>query len=568
MSYTRKLRYLLDKKDQVRLIWLVIFSVFISLIETIGISAIMPFIDIAINFSNIHTNQYYQWAFDRFGFGSELNFAIFFGSILLLFYLFRGLVNLLYVYLMANYSQHLYAHTTKKLFKSYLSMPYQVFAQKNSSNLTKVIITEASLLSGVIRGVLLMISEIFIVIFLYILMLIASWKITLIFSVVLMAKLIFLMLNISSSIKLAGISREKFQAKMYEIVNRLFGNFKYIKLQDKNRLNSSRDKFSSVADDYAKANTTRIFLDSFPRIFLETGGFSLIIVWIIYALHGTGVNISNIIPTLSLFVVALYRLLPSINRIISGYHSVLFYHKSIDSIDDVLRISQENLGTETIEFKNKIVLKNVSFSFNKQYVIENVNITINKGEKIAILGESGSGKSTLVDLIIGLLQPSKGEIQIDNVSLNKSNLQNWRSQIGYISQQIYLFDGTISDNICFGRKFDKGFLKKVLKQANIFNTLEAKQGLDTIVGEGGIQLSGGQKQRIAIARALYGGSEILVLDEATSALDDMTKKIIMDEIYQICENKTLIIITHQPNIISDCDKIYELKNGVLSTQKK
>ena len=154
----------------------------------------------------------------------------------------------------------------------------------------------------------------------------------------------------------------------------------------------------------------------------------------------------------------------------------------------------------------------------------NVNITINKGEKIAILGESGSGKSTLVDLIIGLLQPSKGEIQIDNVSLNKSNLQNWRSQIGYISQQIYLFDGTISDNICFGRKFDKGFLKKVLKQANIFNTLEAKQGLDTIVGEGGIQLSGGQKQRIAIARALYGGSEILVLDEATSALDDMTKK--------------------------------------------
>jgi ABC-type multidrug transport system fused ATPase/permease subunit len=195
--------------------------------------------------------------------------------------------------------------------------------------------------------------------------------------------------------------------------------------------------------------------------------------------------------------------------------------------------------------------------------LNSINLTINKGDKIAFVGKSGSGKSTLVDLIIGLYQPSQGELCIDGVPINKSNLQNWRSQIGYIPQQVYLFDGTIAENVCFGRKIDQSLLEKTLKQANIFNFLQGKQGVKTIVGEGGIQLSGGQKQRIAIARALYGQPEILVLDEATSALDDKTEKKIMHEIYQISQNKTLIIIAHRLSTIKRCDVVYEIKNKTI-----
>jgi ABC-type multidrug transport system fused ATPase/permease subunit len=182
------------------------------------------------------------------------------------------------------------------------------------------------------------------------------------------------------------------------------------------------------------------------------------------------------------------------------------------------------------------------------------------------VGESGSGKSTLVDLIIGLYRPNQGEMRIDGVLVNEFNLQNWRSQVGYIPQQVYLFDGTIAENVCFGRKLDRSLLEKVLRQANIFNFLQTKQGTETLVGEGGIQLSGGQKQRVAIARALYGQPKILVLDEATSALDNETEKKIMDEICKISQDKTLIMIAHHLGTIRNCNRVFEIKNGLIEEQ--
>jgi ATP-binding cassette, subfamily B, bacterial PglK len=241
----------------------------------------------------------------------------------------------------------------------------------------------------------------------------------------------------------------------------------------------------------------------------------------------------------------------------------MYYHKSIDIVDEELKIPQENLASDIVKFQDKIEVLNVDFSYQDKLVLTNVNLTIIKGEKIAFMGESGSGKSTLVNLIIGLYQPNQGEIKIDNVLIDKSNLQHWRSQIGYISQKVYLFDGTIADNVYFGREPNRALLEKVLKQAKIFDFLKTKQGVETLVGEGGIQLSGGQKQRVSIARALYGQPEILVLDEATSALDDRTEQEIMNEIYQISQDKTLIVIAHRLTTIKDCDRIFEIKNGTI-----
>ena len=166
-------------------------------------------------------------------------------------------------------------------------------------------------------------------------------------------------------------------------------------------------------------------------------------------------------------------------------------------------------------------------------------------------------------MIIGLYRPNNGKVRVDNVLINQSNLQNWRSQIGYISQQIYLFDGTIAENVCFGRKLDKDLLQNVIVQVKMFKFLQGKKGLETLVGEGGIQLSGGQKQRIAIARALYGKPEILVLDEATSSLDEKTERQIMKEIYEISREKTMFIVAHRLSTIKNCDKVYELKEGLI-----
>jgi ABC-type multidrug transport system fused ATPase/permease subunit len=563
MEYIRKIALFLGLKTRQQLIWLVLFSIFVSIIEVVGISAIMPFIEVAINFDNIHTNQYYQKAFDILGFDNDVRFVIFYGLLLVGFYIFRGGVNLLYSYLMADFSHGLYTQMTKKLFNTYLYMPYITFSKKNSSYLTKTIITEASLISAVIKAILLMISEGFVILFLYILMLIASWEITLVFTVILGIKILFLTKTISKKIKVVGVIRATTQARFYEIINKLFGNFKHVKLQDKTRLKKMESEFSIAVEKYAKANVSNDFLNTVPRLFLETSGFSLIVILLVVLLYYNQSNISYILPILTLFILALYRLLPSVNRIVNGYNTLMYYHASIDIVGNELNNIQENLKDGVVNFDNKIELTGVSFSYGTVEVIKGINLTINKGDRIAFVGESGSGKSTLIDLIIGLYRPNLGEIRVGGDTLDESNLQNWRSQIGYIPQQIYLFDGTVKENVCFGRKFDKALMREVLKQANIFNFLEAKHGMDTLVGEGGIQLSGGQKQRIAIARALYGRPEILVLDEATSALDDETEQKIMNEIYQISQDKTLIIVAHRLGTIKGCDKVYEIKNGTI-----
>ncbi len=564
MGYIQKLRSLLNRKTELNLLWLVVFSVFVSVVEAVGISAIMPFIDVATNFETIQTNQYYQWAFNFFGFEKEIDFVIAFGLVLIGFYIFRGGVNWLYSYIMTCFSENLYAQTTKKLFKAYLAMPYQVFVNKNSSYLTKTIITEVSLISMVVRAVLLIISETFVIVFLYILMMFVSWKVTLIFTVILVVKMLFLTQVISKKIKGIGVIRAKVQANFYEIINRVLSNFKHVKLQDKGRLQDTENDFSEMVDRYAKANASYNFLNEFPRFFLETSGFVLIILLLVVLLYLNQSNVSYILPTLSLFVLALYRLLPSINRIVRDFNLLVYNHKSIDIVYDGLKTNQEKLKDEIVKFNHNIKLMNVDFCHQEKTILSDITLTINKGEKVAFIGESGSGKSTLVDLIIGLYQPNQGKMKVDNVTIDEFNLQNWRSQIGYIPQQVYLFDGTIAENVCFGRKFNQALLERVLKQANIFVFLQTKQGINTLVGEGGIQLSGGQRQRAAIARALYGEPEILVLDEATSALDEETEKSIMNEIYKASKEKTLIVIAHRLSTIKGCNKIYEIKDGKIS----
>ncbi len=565
MKYFKELLLLLDKKDKNRLAALAVFSLFISLIETLGISAIMPFINIAINFDNIYSNQYYLKAYDFFSFEKEVNFTIAFGFLLLGFYFFRGIMTITYSYTVAHFTEYLYAQTTKKLFKSYLSMPYFIYANKNSSYLTKTIVTEAALLSKVINSALLLMSEVFLVIFLYTVMMIVNWKITTFFTIALSLMLLFLTKVISKKVKFVGKRREKFQSEYFEIINRLFGNFKQIKLQDTQRLDATNKEFSSSVKEYAKAAANGGFFSAFPRLFIETVGFSLIVSLLIILLYVSQDNVAHILPTLSLFAIALYRLLPSVNRIVTGFNAILFHHKCIDIIHEELLTIQEISGNKSISFKKKIKLKDVNFYYQEKKVLDSINLTINKGQKIAFVGESGSGKSTLVDIIIGLHKLTKGEMTIDDILVEEKNLQNWRSQIGYIPQQVYLFDGTITENVCFGRKIDKNLLTKVLEQANILDFLNNKQGIETLVGEDGIQLSGGQKQRIAIARALYGQPEVLVLDEATSALDDDTERKIMDEIYNISKDKTLIIIAHRLSTIKGCDKVFTLKDGTLQS---
>ncbi|MCF6339860.1 MAG: ABC transporter ATP-binding protein [Sulfurimonas sp.] len=556
----QKLKSLLTSRDKQLLLGLLFFSIFISIVETVGISVIMPFIAVATDFTLIHSNEYYLKVYEMFDFDSNVSFVIAFGTILIIFYLFRSIINLIYFYTLSRFTQGRYHLLAYRLFENYMGMTYKNFASKNSSTLTKSIINEASNLTQVISGALFMMSEIFIVIFIYAMMLYVNYKITLVLTIVLIVNALIMLKTVSKNIKKAGKIRAEVQTKFYEIINRSFGNFKLIKLKsdDKDMLKG----FESASFNFAQANITYTTLSHVPRLFLEAVGFGIIVFIIIYIVWKHENDISSSLAIISMFVLALYRLMPSINRIMSSYNQILFNYKALDIIHNDLMYDSEKLGNEEISLKKHIVIKNLKFEYEKdKQIIDDISLTIEKGSKIAFVGESGSGKSTLVDIIIGLYRPKSGKILSDDTTIDDSNVKAWRSKVGYIPQSVYLFDGTVGENVSFGSLYDKNRLENCLKKARIYEFLKTKDGEETRVGEGGIMLSGGQKQRIAIARALYTNPEILLLDEATSALDDETEKKIMKEIYEISSDKTLIIIAHRLSTLDGCDKIYKLEKG-------
>lgn len=562
-----KLSFLLQKRDKQFLIFLLIFSIIISLIETIGISAIMPFVAVATDFNLIQNNSYYNEIYNLFGFSSDANFVIVFGVILIFFYIFRSTINLLYFHLMSRFSQGRYYLLAYRLFENYMALSYKDFVKKNSSILTKNIMSEATNLTNLISAVLLMLSEIFIVVLIYIMMLWVNYKITLLLSVILFLNALFMLKTVSVKIKRSGVSRSHFQKIFLEIVNKSFGNFKLLKLHSEDQ--DTLRQFKDASQQYAQANITSMTLSHFPRLFLEAIGFSLIVFLITYLVWKGQQSVNNFLPIISMFVLALYRLMPSINRIMSSYNQILFNSKALDIIHGDLMYPTEDLGSNDIEFNDRIALKEVQFEYEVgQPILESLNITIEKGEKTAFIGESGSGKSTLIDIIIGLYRPTNGYVEIDGINIDDMNVKAWRSKIGYIPQTVYLFDGSVGANVAFSNDYDRDKVDECLKKARIYNFLKSKGGQDVSVGEGGILLSGGQKQRIAIARALYTDPEVLILDEATSSLDSDTEKQIMDEIYDISNDKTLIIIAHRISTIQNCDQIYEIKNSQLKLQSE
>jgi ATP-binding cassette subfamily C protein len=309
-----------------------------------------------------------------------------------------------------------------------------------------------------------------------------------------------------------------------------------------------------------------------PRVFIDLiifFSFSIIIISII----DDKKELQNILPTLSIFAIASMRIMPSFNRVISNIQSVKFNIKVVDIIYEYLKTNDNKYiidYSNNFDFNNKLEFKNICFRYNEleNYVIDNVNFSIEKGKIIGITGESGSGKSTIVDMICGLNKPNSGSILLDNIKVDLNN-NIWRNKIGYVTQDYYIADGLLINNVAFGIEDSKINYSLAIKSlADSMFPLESYNPIDKFyLIEHGKNLSGGQRQRIAIARALYKNSEILILDEATSALDKETEKLFFNDLLKLKGSKTIIIITHNINLLDYCDKIYHLKNNKINITK-
>lgn len=563
----KKIFFILSKEDKKFLFSLLLFSVFISFIESFAISLVMPFITLASDFSYFDKNKYLIQLKDYLAL-PVFEIIVYFGVVLIVFYVLRALLNSYYFHLLARFSKGRYHAIAYKVFAKFLNTDYENFTQKNQSEILKSITGEVYNLSTMISSFLLMMSEIFVVLLLYTLMLLVNYKITLFLSLFMIINAFILIKVLSPIVKKAGLKREEAMKNFFEILNTNLNNFKLIKLKTKE--DGVLNLFKTQSEIFAKANITNESVSAMPRIYLEGVGFCVLVFIVVFLVFKNQSDISGILATISIFVLALYRLMPSANRIITSYHDLLYYHSSLDIIYQILKQKEESLGEEKIDFDKELRLENLSFGYkDKKNLFTCLNLSIKKGEKIAFIGESGCGKSTLVDIIIGLLSPREGRVLVDKNELNMKNVKNYRQKIGYIPQNIYLFNDSIAKNISFGDEVDEEKLQRVIKQANLEHFVKnLPQGVQTKVGDGGSNLSGGQKQRIAIARALYLDPEILVLDEATSALDTESEARIMDEIYKISKDKTMIIIAHRLSTITRCDSIYRLEHGKLFKEDK
>lgn len=560
LTYLNKINRVLTRADKRFIVILFFCSILLSLIETVGISAIMPFISLASNPALIERQEHYRLIYNFFAFKNSANFLITFGFFLIFFYALRALYTIFYTYLLNRFTFNRAHKFAERLFKIYIAMPYGEFINKNSSALTEKILGETVTLASLIQSTLFFLAEIFTTLFLYLLLLYVNLKVTLLLTLILSIKLLFLTKSTSSVLKRFGDKRHEYQTEIFKIVSEAFNNHKLIKLL----LNEEKifGAFNNMFLSLSRSNTVATTITAVPRSVLETVGFSLLIAIITYAVYSHK-DMTLIIPIVTLYALALYRILPSINRMLSSYNNILFTSKALEVVYDDFMLPMEKEENDKIAFTKTIEFKNVSFSYSNDAkdVLNSFNLTIDKGTKLALVGKSGSGKSTLADLVIGVLKPKEGEILIDGNPLTCKNLRSWRGKIGYIPQSIYLFDDTVAQNVAFGRGYDGKKIIAVLKKANIYDFLLEKNGIETNVGEGGIKLSIGQMQRIGIARALYGDPEILVLDEATSALDYETEAKIMDEMYNIARDKTLLVIAHRLSTIKNCDIVYKIEKG-------
>ncbi len=553
-----KIRHLTTRRDKVILLFVLLPATFLlSLIETFAISVIMPFITLASNPELIFENKYARFFYESLGFENAINFMVFFSGFLIAFYVFRAIYNVAYSYALNRFAFRKYHFFAYRLFCKVVELSYIDFTNRDMDAIRRNITAESLKVSIYIQQMLNVCAEMLTIALMYALLLFVSWKMTLVLTLFLLANIILIIKTISKNIQKQGAINAAMSKAVLSIISKALGNFKIIKL--KGIQQGILNDFDEASKKRVDSEIKYLVLAPLPRFILESLGLCILIAAVAYILIHNN-SAASVIAIISMYALALYRVLPAINRILYSYNSMKYNKKGLEIVYENLLYHTEYEDNQPINFKHKIELKNISFAYNEgKNVISDFSLTINKGDKVAFVGKSGAGKSTLIDLIIGIYKPQCGEIRIDDILLDNENLRAWRKKIGYIPQNIFLFDGSVAENVALGEKIDEARIIKCCKRANIWEFLSENNGINTRVGDNGIKLSGGQKQRIAIARALYDNPEILVLDEATSALDSQTEENIMNEIYAIAQDKTLLIIAHRLSTTERCERVIEVE---------
>ena len=569
-------------RKHIKYLIILLLGMFIAAaIEMVGLGSIPIFIMIIIDIDVLLNKFPTFFANDYIKSLSQDYITIFGGIILILIFLLKNIYLSLFLFLQGKVAKILRTDIKNKLFEKYVNAPYNFHIKNNPSILIRNITQSVNGCINTVLGTLQITRESLILIVIFILLFLNEPVVSVsVFGVLILITALFMFFT-KQTLYFRGEQIQILYGDQLRTINHSLGSIRETKVL--NRENYLTNLFKNQVDEIEKHAFFSYLLNQIPRLFLEfIAVFTVAIMAILFVI----INLSNeqILPIISLLAVCAIRLIPAFNLIVSSLSARRFSMASLKLVSREMinvptgdKFRNKNLVREKnykkYFFKNQIKFENVFFSHENSNIkiLQNISLEIKPGQKIGFIGKSGAGKSTLIDLILGLIKPTKGNIFVDGLNLNE-NLKPWQKLIGYVPQDIYLLDDTIKNNIAFGlnaNDINQEVISKSIELSRLkdyVNSLEKKE--NTVVGNRGIRVSGGQKQRIGIARALYHGPRILILDEATSSLDTINERKIMEEIYNTAENITLIIVTHRHKSVSRCDKIYLLDNGKIIDEGK
>lgn len=576
MTTLKKVLKIFNKRTKTTLVILLGAIIFGALLEMAALALVSPFIYVLLDSSALYENSIIGWVFHALGFTSTSAFLALLAFLLASMYFLRGS----YMYVLNRQKYHFLAQNqanmSKKLLDKTLSFSYTYHTKYNLAELQRGISGDVEQMILVVSAFLRFATDFFTIVAISIFLLISSPIMTF-FVIGLAGICLILYLRIfRKKVRVAGTRSRKSHIEMEKSILQALGGIKEVKMAQREAYFSNAFKVSS--DDFVEANTLYKSLDIVPKLVIETicfGGAFIIIGLFILA----GADMSDLVPQLSLFVFAAFRLLPAVSRLATYVNIILFNKPSIDAVYTSLfendHYSQE--VEEPILTKGKcekgLVVDRLTFKYPEgtDYLFNNVSFEIPEKKSIAFVGTSGAGKSTLIDLILGVLSPIEGGVFFNGKSIHH-HFSQWSGQVGYIPQQIYLLDESIRNNIAFGideKDIEDDKIWRALESSQLKSFVESlPKGLDTVIGDRGIRISGGQRQRIGIARALYEDPPILVLDEATSSLDHETERAVMEAVVAFKGSKTMLIVAHRLSTIDHCDLVYRVGHNNVVIEKE
>lgn len=555
-----------------------VLVVIMAFTELLGIASIAPFMALVGDISLLEGTGVFARLYQMTGLTDPTGFLFYTGLLVLIALTISTVVSMYTTWKLSLYGASVGTEIADRLYAYYMQEDWQFHASGSSAQLTKQVSTEAMRITvGIIQPLMRMNSKVVLAVIIAVSIIVYNPIIAIIglFIFVLAYFLLFKLVRktlVINGQKLSQVSTERFR-----LMNEGFGGIKDVLLLD--RSYDFTKRFENSGRVFARASGVNIGLGNVPRYFMELIAFGSMIGLILLLIKLYQGNLGVILPVLAVYALAAFKLLPALQQIytslaqikgnVSAFEAVKDdLEKSVDCLKPVIKEAQP-LRTE---LKDKITLNNIKFNYpgKSRSAVDGVTMTIPANSVIGLVGSSGSGKSTLIDLLLGLLTPKSGQIYIDDTLITAENKRAWQNTLGFVPQSIFLSEGSIAENVAFGlptAEIDMQQVNKALDLANLTELVEQlPNGINTKVGERGVQLSGGQRQRIGIARALYHEADILVFDEATSALDGITEKVIMDAIHEFSGQKTIIMIAHRLKTVQKCDIIYLMDQGKIVDQ--